>query len=76
MWEFLLAQTNKNYNGGTFASVQFIIWVNGVFSQNGDLNFKGVKNLEQSSFMFMKSFRLIKTEIINPVRASSNRSQQ
>lgn len=32
MWEFLLAQTNKNYNGGTFASVQFIIWVNGVFS--------------------------------------------
>lgn len=31
MWEFLLAQINKNYNGGTSASVQFIILVNGVF---------------------------------------------
>lgn len=31
MCEFLLAQTNKNDNGGT-SSVQLVILVNGVFS--------------------------------------------
>lgn len=31
MWEFLLAQTNKNDSGGTSASVQFTILVKGIF---------------------------------------------
>lgn len=72
MWGFRLDQTNKTNNGGPAASVLLIILVNGVFSQDGGLNFMGVRDLELSSFMFMNNFRLIKTEIINHMTASSN----
>lgn len=72
MWEFLLDQTNKTDNGGTAASVLPIILVKGVFSQDGDLNLMGVRDLELLSFMFMNNFKLIKTEIIKHMTASSN----
>lgn len=71
-WEFLLDQTNKTDNGGTAAPVLLIILVNGVFSQDGGLNFMGIRDLELLSFMFMKNSTLIKAEIINHITANSN----